>query len=41
MDSLDDQVKSFFKKCLAGQIKPEGKDETYDSIKQVSAHFPM
>ncbi|KAK7102868.1 inhibitor of growth protein 3-like [Littorina saxatilis] len=33
LDSLDEQVKSFFKKCTQPNVKPEWKDEQFKKIK--------
>lgn len=35
LDSLDEQVKVFFKKCLQPNVKPEWKEEQYKKILEV------
>ena len=37
LDSLDEQVKAFFKKCAQPNVKPEWKDEQFKKIQDVSA----
>ena len=35
LDTLDERLTSFFKKCIQPNVKSEWKEEQFDKIKQV------